>query len=315
MTGMHILLSMFILLSTAHAALFDHLKPALGKGKNHYIRNIDFIYLINLDNKPEKYAQAKIQLEQYKIYPYRFSAVNGWELPLETIEDIGLKYRPGMTPLMATSFVKKDGRILTNNSFMTVYGKTYFMHGMTLGTIGRTLSHISVLQDAYDSGYETIWVLQDDIQVLKNPKKISNLVRELDQAIGRNNWDLLFTDINYRLDAGQYVSADGAVRRPDMDCNAAFRFSPHFTNFEHINSQFRKMPVRYSANSLIIRRSGIEKLLQFYHTHNIYAPYDLENSLPEEIQRYGLTFDLVTNNYGSLSENWIYDYLQRSGKK
>ncbi|MFI5334690.1 MAG: hypothetical protein ACHQT8_05960 [Chlamydiales bacterium] len=31
------------------------------------------------------------------------------------------------------------------------------------------LSHLSILQDAFDSGYETIWVMEDDIEVVRNP--------------------------------------------------------------------------------------------------------------------------------------------------
>ncbi|PCI91143.1 hypothetical protein COB11_08655, partial [Candidatus Aerophobetes bacterium] len=85
--------------SFIHAELVDYLKKADGKGTNHNIRNIDFIYMINLDKRPEKFELSKKQLDKYGITPYRFSAVNGWELPIEAIHAVGLKYQPGMTPL------------------------------------------------------------------------------------------------------------------------------------------------------------------------------------------------------------------------
>ena len=44
------------------------------------IRNIDFIYMVNLDGRPEKYNRSRKMLQKYGITAYRFSAVNGWDL-------------------------------------------------------------------------------------------------------------------------------------------------------------------------------------------------------------------------------------------
>ena len=64
-------------------------------------------------------------------------------------------------------------------------GRTYFCHCMSRGAIGIVLSHLSVLQDAYDSGYETIWVIEDDIQVIQDPRLLSSLIDELDATVGK----------------------------------------------------------------------------------------------------------------------------------
>ena len=40
------------------AKLEDHLKKIIDKGEGHQIRNVDFIYLINLDKRPEKVPPA-----------------------------------------------------------------------------------------------------------------------------------------------------------------------------------------------------------------------------------------------------------------
>ena len=293
----------------SYGTLQDHLKKAEGKGNDHKIRNIDFIYMINLDKRPEKYALAKAYLERYEINPYRFSAVNGWELSMETINDVGVKYRPGMTPLLATTYVVEEGKKIQSHEFMKESGKTYFVHCMALGPIGCALSHLSVLQDAYDSGYETVWVMEDDIDILENPHRLSDLIDELDAIVGKNNWDVLFTDRDYRLGVGQYLPASGAAKRPDMDCSPQARTADRYTKTFQINDHFRKIAARFATTSMIIRRSGMVKLLEFAKTRNIYLPCDLENYFPEGIQRYGLTFDLVTNMLNALSDNAAPAYL------
>ena len=294
--------------SYSFASIQDHLKPAQGKGDNHSMRNIDFIYMINLDKRPQKYALSKQYLEKYGIHPYRFSAVNGWELSIDAIQEVGLKYQPGMTPLLSSIYVEIDGVKIQSHQFMTEYGTTYYRHCMTLGAIGCALSHISILKDAYKSGYETIWVMEDDIEVIEDPNRLSDLIDELDSLVGADNWDVLFTDFDYRIGINKYLPANGACKRPDMDCSFAERYSDKYTNFQQINEHFRKLPARFGTASMIIRRSGINKLLKFSTTRNIYMPYDLENNLPEGIKRYGLTFDVVTNMLNPLSDIGTPDY-------
>lgn len=76
-------LAFIINISPINCSIFDFLKPALEKGANHKMRNIDFIYMINLDKRPEKFLATQSALKRYGIHPYRFSAVNGWELSKE----------------------------------------------------------------------------------------------------------------------------------------------------------------------------------------------------------------------------------------
>ncbi len=302
-------IALLLFSSASHAALQDHLKTAEAKGEDHRIRNVDFIYMINLDARPQKYTLSKMHLDGYGINPYRFSAVNGWELSMDAIEEVGVKYRPGMTPLLATTYVEVDGRKIQSHEFMQEGDKTYFVHCMPLGAIGCALSHISVLQDAYDSGYETIWVMEDDVEPLGDPHLLSDLIDELDALVGQDGWDVLFTDMDYRSGVGKYVPAYGAAKRPDMDCSASERYSDKYTQTVEINEHFRKVAARFGTASMIIRRSGIIKLLEFSKNRNIYLPYDLENYLPEGIRRYGLTFDLVTNMLNALSDIGTPDYL------
>ena len=293
----------------AFADMQDHLKKAEGKSETHQMRNIDFIYMINLDERPEKFATASSQLHKYGIYPYRFSAVNGWKLSVETINDVGLKYQPGMMPLKAT-FYEDDG--IPHYEFMREFGRTYFCNNMSKGSIGCALSHISVLKDAWDSGYETIWVLEDDIEVIENPLLIPGLIDELNTLIGKDNWDVLFTDQNYRLAKDQYMLARGACERPDMDCSLEERYSEKYTLNQDISPDFRKISARFATHSMIIQRSGIKKLLDFALAHKIFLAYDLDNYLPPGIHRYSFTRDLVSNMLGAPSDNQVPLYERNS---
>ena len=280
-----------------------HFKSIIGKSHAHHqMRNIDFIYMINLDYRPERFALAKKFLGEYGIEPYRFSAVNAKELTLEAISDVGLQFKSGMAPMLATTFVFDHGKIMASSEFMQEQDKTYFSRDVAIGAIGCTLSHLSILQDAYDRGYETIWVMEDDIEVLKDPHILSDLIDELDSIVGSDNWDVLFTDYDYRTGINEYRPASGAAKRPDMDNSTEERFSKKYTETTIINANFRTIAARFGTSSMIIRRSGISKLLQFSKERNIYSPYDLENYLVPGIKRYGLRFDVVSNQPNARSD-------------
>ena len=200
---------------TAAADVSDHLKKVTNKSSAYSMRNVDFIYLINLDQRPEKLRSTLDQLSPYGIYPCRFSAVNGWELTLEEINDVGLKFAPQMEKGILGTCYPLGGGFEPSHEQIINCGQNYFCHCMARGTIGIALSHISLLQDAYDSGYETIWVMEDDIAVIRDPRILSDCIDRLDQLVGKNNWDILFTDRDMRDANGNYITTYWAGRRPD----------------------------------------------------------------------------------------------------
>lgn len=300
-----------LLASCLWGDLIDHLKQAPNKSEKNSMQNVDFIYLINLDQRPEKWGMSVEQLRRYGIEPYRFSAVNGWELSLEAINDVGVKFAPLMAGgFMATSY-HLDGHFEPSHEVIQNYGQTYYCHCMARGTIGIALSHISVLQDAWDSGYETIWVMEDDIDVLRDPRMISDCIEELDQTVGQDNWDILFTDRDIRDQEGNHKATIWAARRPDYD---VFSNEHNFAENRAVSPNFRKIGARYGATSMIVRRSGMKKLLQFYHSHNIFLPYDLDYILPRNIRLYTVMKDIVSNLPKALSDNGSPYYLKKTGK-
>jgi GR25 family glycosyltransferase involved in LPS biosynthesis len=306
-----IILFFFVWQIFIFADIESHFKPAKNKGHEHRIRNIDFIYMINLDQRPEKWQASLDQLNQYGIHPYRFSAVNGWELSLETINDVGLKFDPFMTGgFMGTSYLE-GGDFTPSHEIIEKLGQSYFCHCMARGTIGIVLSHLSVLQDAYDSGYETIWVMEDDIEVLKNPHVISDLITRLDQLVGKDNWDILFTDRDIRDNHGQHKPTIWAARRPDF---SDYYKVNDFTENKAIGSEFRKIGARYGATSMIIRKCGMKKLLRFFKAHSIFLPYDLDFIYPRNIKLYTVMDDIVSNLPMALSDNGGAYYLNKQNQ-
>ena len=116
-----------LLFCTADAKIEDHFKSAEGKSRLNTMRNIDFIYLINLDQRPEKLEYSLQQLYPYGIHPYRFSAVNGWELSLEAINDVGVKFSPEMEGgFWGTSYL--DETFAPYHEIIHCCGQTYFCH-------------------------------------------------------------------------------------------------------------------------------------------------------------------------------------------
>ena len=271
------------------------------------MNGIDFIYMINLDQRPEKFGVSLDQLAPFQIYPYRFSAVNGWELSLETLSDVGLKYSVEMEGGFLGTCYPMDSHFEPSHEVIQNYGQSYFCHCMARGTVGICLSHISVLQDAYDSGYETIWVMEDDIEVLRDPRGLPNVIEQLDALVGRENWDVLFTDRDMRDANGMYTTTYWAGKRPDF-----LGFSTNdFAKKTWISPDFYEIGARSGATSMIIRRSGIQKLLKYFKAHQIFFPYDMDYIFPRGIKLYTVVEDIISNLPKAASDNGAPNYLNK----
>ncbi len=304
--------SIGISLGSIFADIPDHFKPCLNKLAIHGMRNIDFIYMINLDKRPEKFEDCSRRLNPYGIYPYRFSAVNGWELPLEAITDVGLKYESWMKfGIMGTYYyLDGDNAIQHAHEPIQVEGRTYFGHCVSRGAIAIVLSHLSVLQDSLDSGYETIWVLEDDIEVMRDPRVIPELIDKLDALVGKDGWDILFTDRDIRKKNGEYNPCYWCATRPN--------FTPWNTNVfaqrKAVSQDFQKIGSRWGSHSMILRRSGIQKILDFIKVYRIFFPYDMDYIFPSDmfsdIQLYTVFDDVVSNQVDSISDNGGPSYLE-----
>ena len=297
-----------LIFSSLHAGAFDHLKKMDTKAGDYRMPNIDCIYLINLDQRPEKLQHSMEELQPYGISPYRVSAVNGWELDLETVNELGVKYGPWMTGNQwGTTYLLEDGG-QPHHELVHVVGRNYFCHCMSCGAIGIVLSHLSVLQDAYLSGYETIWVMEDDNEVIQDPRLLSPLIERLDGLVGKGNWDILFTDRDTKSQQGTYVPCSAFAWRPNFMPSNPYKFAER----EEISSEFRRIGARYGAYSMIVRRSGIKKVLDFFKRYEIFLPFDMEYTLVPDIRLYTVCEDVVSTQPQALSDNGSANYKRSS---
>ncbi len=292
-------------LAELQARIPDHFKPALEKSGTYSMRNIDFIYVLNLDQRPEKFEKCKEQLSFYGITPYRFSAVNGWKLSLETINDVGVCLQPWMTTEKWGTYYEED--LVPKHEPVSVLGRNYFCHCMSRGAIGISLSHLSILQDAYDSGYETIWVMEDDVDVIQNPHILSDIIDELDRLQGKNGWDVFFTDPDTKNTRGEYVPSYGFAWRPNFYPENPNQYSQRVD----VSPNIKKIGSRFGAYSMIVRRSGMKKILDFLKQYHIFLPYDIDFVFPNGIQLYSARFDIVSTQPGAPSDNGAPNYEKK----
>ena len=284
----------------------QYLKKAEGKTDLSKMRNIDFIYMLNLDKRPEKFQACLDQLAPYEIVPYRFSAINGWEdLTLEMVNDVGVIFQAGMNQgNWGSRYISKKWP-KPRHEVIGREGRTYFGHCPSLGMIAIVLSHLSILQDAYDSGYKTIWVMEDDIEVIRNPHELSDLIDKLDDEVGYGNWDVLFTDRDTKS-WHQTISCTSYAWRPNFIPDHPERFAVR----EPVGQDFEKIGARYGAYSMILRRSGVKKILDFLIKYKVFLPYDMEYTLPNDIRLYSLVNEVVSTLQEALSDNGTPNYAK-----
>jgi GR25 family glycosyltransferase involved in LPS biosynthesis len=279
-----------------YAQMSECYRPLPNKLGSSGMSNIDYIYLINLDKRPERWNRCLEQLIPYGIFPERFPAIYGWSLTPEILNKMSVRFVPGMWSGRESVMhfpPEGDGSpqwVWISEAF---YGKCCFSGWTVKGTIGCSLSHFSVLKDAYDSGYETIWVMEDDIWIPSDPHELSDLIEELDQLVGHDEWDVLYTDLNYLVvDPTKDIDAEIPVFywRPDMP-NRDVRF---LAEHQNVGEHFMKIGSRMRQHSVIYRRCGIEKILKFYEERGNFLPYDTEIALIPEIRLYTLKKNIVT---------------------
>ncbi len=295
-----------LLITNLNAGIEDYFKKAENKSVGHSMRNIDFIYMINLDPRPERYARTIKALQPYDIHPYRFSAVNGWELSYQALNELGIVFQPGMShgPVATVFRHDPDGCEYKSNEVMKEVGITYYCHSLSRGSIGCLLSHLSILQDAYDSGYEVIWVIEDDIRVVSDPHELSSMIDSLNRLAP--DWDLFFTDNEVKGPDGNPIPSYDIRPRPNFQVKPLSYYRKRIP----LTADIVHLGMRFGSASMIVKRTGMKKLLDFFKTYKVYFPYDIDYFLVPDIQIYACTRDIVTNIAVSESDNAMPNYKE-----
>lgn len=257
-----------------------HLKRIERTKKPFQIPGIDYIYLINLDSRPEKLERSVRQLKRYGIEAERLAAIYGWTLSQDVFDDIGMKFLPPMDFRFDGSvFFRPASDQLDAGEKLdaSCYGKTCVHQTTSAGSLGGSLSHLSCLQDAYEKGSETVWILEDDFTLEKDPKILSSIILSLDQLIGKENWDLLYTDDDHHFNRYGDLTIDPRPDRPP------FRLVVEHTP---IGQGFVRIGGRHQLHSVIYRKSGIEKILNYIKTFGLFHTFDVEINFTPELKKY-----------------------------
>lgn len=204
------------------------------------LKNVDQIYVINLDLRYHKWERSRKELEKFGLNALRVSAVNGWLMDRDLMEEIrreALKW-----------------------------------HCLSDGQLGCFLSHLTILKDALKRDYKCIWVLEDDLIGLEDLSEIDSLVDKMHAF--DPEWDLLFTNVNNRIEGRM----DRPMLTFEMVMGPNFDYSlvtdPTFVPKE--NEYFRRIQRRLGTYSMIFSRKGIKKMLAFIEKEKIFFPLDMQ---------------------------------------
>jgi GR25 family glycosyltransferase involved in LPS biosynthesis len=302
MKKVRLLLATGFLWWTTYAQSFpcDIVKPFNPKTSKNSIDGIDAIVFINLDKRIEKKTAALNQFANYDIIPNRFPAINGWTLNQQDLDSSTQLYAHGMASgrwaciLNANNGAKEH--VYLNNSCL---GKNVCSVFLTHGALGCFLSQLSLIKNAYDNNLQTIWILEDDFKIVKDPRIMSKMVSLLNQKIGSSNWDILFTDLDTR-DANIYYGKNDFIHTlTGLDLAWLWRpdFVPNVKKLSErtvIDENFIKIGSRMRNHSFIVNRVGMKKIIDFYSNHGIFSPIDHEIHTIPNINNYSLLYDIVT---------------------
>lgn len=266
------------------AGIEKHFKRVEDSEHGSNIPGIDAIYLINLDQRPEKLAASLSQLSPFGIVPRRLSAIYGWSLSQEAFNDIGMKFLPpmdfafdGQVFFCPASDQLDKGEALN----ASCYGKTCVHRSVSAGALGGALSHLSCLQDAVDKGYETVWILEDDFTLTKDPRSLNGYLRRLDELA---SWDMLHTDDDLHFEP--YGPLTLHVR-PDR---APFQ---HVMKHTLLGEEFFKIGGRWQLHSVLYRRHGMQKILDYVKHFGLFKNLDEEINFIPNMQIYNLRCNLA----------------------
>lgn len=226
------------------------------------INQIDCVYVINLDQRMQKWVDVKNMFHSYGIYPNRVRAVNGWKLS------------------------EGDKHALMGSYPLRLRG----------GQIGCILSHISTLRDSFKRGYDVVWVCEDDIWIHENPHQLSELICELFKT--DPNWDILYTDSDSKNKRGEVLPSVGSDFRQDLPHENL----SYYVTREILNKDLVKVNQRFGAYSLIFSKRGIEKVLRYFTSNYLWTAYDIDIHYIPGIREYCIRRDVVSIDWKKPSD-------------
>jgi hypothetical protein len=269
------------------------------KKQKEQIKNLDFIYLINLDKRPERLIRSNEQLARFNLQAHRFPAIYGWELSQAVFNDIALQFHFPMFFDRPVHFALAHRRTKPRFLNASCYGRACVHYTMAAGALGCYLSHLSILLDAFKSGYQTIWVLEDDCTIQENPAVFSEWLDQLDSATDKD-WDVLYTDNDdhFISETVRNHMGGGAWGRPGIPMTS------DLWRFQTVGKDFYRIGGRTQTHSMIYRRRGISKILDFIMMNGIFRPYDLDLPFIPDLKLFNAGHDIVHGRDRAFSDTF-----------
>lgn len=244
---------------SSETPIIKYLKPIEITEPESGIELVDCIYVINLDERPEKWERMKALLSDQGLKANRMSGINGWKIPPKGQEELAGPYP-----------IRLRG-----------------------GHFGCLLSHVSVLKDAYERGFEIIWVCEDDIEFIESAKQIPTLLKNLSEI--DPDWDVFYTDIDSKDKQGNYMRSVSSDFRPDR----TYPPVEYYTERIQLTDDIMRIRQRFGMYSLLISRKGLKKILDYFTHLYLWTAVDIDIHYIPGIRQYSATRDIVSIWYSS----------------
>ena len=217
---------------------------------------VDIIYLINLDRRGDRLEIMKQALDENGLFANRVSAFDGTFISGQIIQKC-------LGPYLGQSFLQSH------------------INRPIGGMMGCLLSHLAIIKDAHQRALNTILVLEDDVQIIRNIHYIPLFLADLTELDPL--WDICY------LDQG-HVSHPILKAPPDRD------IPPHLVFHENRKEQvgiFQRVYWRYGTYAMVISQSGIKKIIDYYKTFYVFGPIDNDLHWIPEIRQYEVPFEMI----------------------
>ena len=219
------------------------------------IEGIDAIYVINLDTRPEKWKRVSALFKERDLKVNRVSAVNGYILSEDEKKELSGPY-----PVQ--------------------------LRGTQIGCL---LSHLSIVHDAWKRGFSTIWVMEDDVEFMDDIHLIPERLQTL--TASDHEWDIFYTDVDWRKPDGSYLISNYYNPRPDQSIN----LTEYNQERKPLSDDIMRIQKRWGTHSMIISRSGMKKIIDYYSTYHLWTPIDADLHYIPNIREYSARHEIVTN--------------------
>lgn len=242
-------------LQETETPLVEYLKPVEVTNFDSGVPFINCIYVINIDYRKDKWERLLPMFEKMNVRVNRMSAVIGKDL------------------------TDADKQAMFGDSPVTLSGPE----------IGCLLSHISIIKDAKERNFDVIWICEDDLEFNEPVDILPGYIKKLNEI--DPEWDILYTDTNCRDPYDWYYYPLSTNPRPGQ----------HLPSFHFMNKRtpvaegLERIRIRYGTTSMVISKSGIKKILNYFSHIYLWVPYDWDLHYIPRIKEYGITRDAITN--------------------